>query len=308
MAPCRPSPTPSQTERCRLFTGTATITYSISDGNGGFSIATVKVEVQEEPFVALNPDEPEAVGEDPVETKVTTEVNPILLDTLDEIQDLGSASNTFGLHGIIVTAVNGLQDLNGLAAAEFIGAPGRTRPLTTHEIARLYLDATAIWSGRIEGIWSPEGLTGFSLRYGIGAPVGGVHSEVVVETLVRDETWLIKIHAEGSDADIAEIRYSLANGEPLPGWLDWIGENFLLGKRPADLEQLKLSFTVILTDSTFESHDVRIEAISGEVGSLGCAGKQGGVPTFGEQFASVTRPDDQAIEELGRFLAAKRIR
>ncbi len=289
------------------FSGTATITYSISDGAGGFSIATVKVDVLEEPLVPI---QSEAVSEPepPAGVKTTTGVDPILLDTLDKIEELGSTSNSFGLNGIIISAVNGLQGLNGLAASDHIGAMGQTRPLTTHEIAEAYHDSRSFWSGHNRDNSLPEGFSGFSLRYDIGMPVDGVGSEVIVETLVRAKTLLIKARAEGNDAAIADIHYRLTNGEPLPAWLERMGDGVLLGKQPAGLEQLSLRITVAMIDGTFETHDIRIEATSGEVGLLGEAGGKSAVLTFGQQFTSVTRPDDQAIEEFGRFLAAKRAR
>lgn len=119
---------------------------------------------------------------------------------------------------------------------------------------------------------------------------------------------VLRVGTETSKVPVADIRFTLADGAPLPAWLDRIGDGFLMGRPPTDLEQLMLRVTVVFADGSFESYDVRIETQSGEVGLLSRLQKTGAVPTFGEQFARLLAPthshDD--IAALGTILLVKR--
>ena len=153
--------------------------------------------------------------------------------------------------------------------------------------------------------WDVEGLTGFSLRFNVGVD-GSIDDTVVIESLVREQTMVLRVGTGALKVAVADIRFTLADGAPLPAWLDRIGDGFLIGRPPTDLEQLTLRVTVVFADGTFESYDVRIETQSGEVGLLSRLQKTGAVPTFREQFASISTPSHDDIEALGAAMLTHR--
>ncbi|MFO1170036.1 MAG: Ig-like domain-containing protein [Hyphomicrobiaceae bacterium] len=286
------------------FDGTATITYKISDGHGGFDTATVTVEVVAEPIIPIAPEAPAKVDRPSLEI-VHAPGRPILIDAVDGAQSLGGMASAFELNGIIVSAVNSVGRLNGMAAADYILADGATHPLSVHQTVRLLSAAYAESGHRGPDTWDVEGLTGFSLRFDVGAD-GSSGGTVVIESLVREETLVLRVGTDASKLAVADIRFTLADGAPLPAWLDRIGDGVLIGRPPTDLEQLTLRVTVVFADGSFESYDVRIETRSGEVGLLSRLHKTGAVPTFGQQFATLLTPSGDDVAALGTAFLEKR--
>ncbi len=121
---------------------------------------------------------------------------------------------------------------------------------------------------RAKASGSPLALTGFSLRMNIvdAGSEGSSRSQITVDSLVRDRTLIVQISNNLStpDRSVVEYRVQLSNGAPLPGWLDRVGPDLLLGQRPLDLEEISLRIIVLFSDGGLETKTVKIgQASSG---------------------------------------------
>ncbi len=156
------------------------------------------------------------------------------------------------------------------------------------------------------GTWGPEGMTGFSLRYGAPGTLGGsAESEVlVVESLVRQRTLMINAQALGriSGQAITEFRFVQANGKPLPSWLDEASDGFLIGERPVNVERIEIRVIAVLEDGTTIEKDVVIDTVAGDVKPLASSQRTELPAMFSKQFAAATKLNGAEVEALARVL------
>jgi hypothetical protein len=274
-------------------------------------MATVSITVLD-PFIPR--DEPAGEPDTPpasLPSEPLTADGPVL-EAVHDLLPLPSVTGEIGAHGIVVSAVNQAGSLRGISASDYVGELDAR--------AAVAIDAERIWqiekaagigvdgAGRASAIWTPEGLTGFSLRMGLlGRDLGGSErSEIIIETLVRERTLVVQISDALSDParKVLEYRVMQANGEPLPAWLNRLRGGMFVGERPADVEMLKLRVTVIYSDGSTETKYFEIETVSGELKPLKAGRGAGLAVPFHEQFA-VTEPSAaDAIEELVELLKA----
>ncbi|MEW5964335.1 MAG: Ig-like domain-containing protein, partial [Pseudomonadota bacterium] len=301
------------------FTGIATISYTVSDGRGGMDTALVAVTVRPAPveppvappvgpdFVPLDDERapPEVVATETPRTSLA--VDGMVLDAVRGVDPQRAVANQLSERGMVLTAVNDVETLRGIAGADMVGRNEIAIPLEAWrmwELERLI----ERYDGSHAGAWSDaHGLTGYSLRLGLaGAPDGSEDgSRIVLESLVRDRVLIVEISSSLADHErqVVEYRILQANGEPLPAWLERVGASVLIGQRPADLNALALRITVLYSDGSFETKEVEVDAISGEIEAL--AAKRGAslpVP-FTEQFAVQVPLNDDDVAELARALA-----
>jgi hypothetical protein len=286
------------------FTGVAAITYTVSDGNGGVSTATARVVVAPSVFVELPP----TIITPPYIATVATEtlnVPGLVLDAVQGVNSLNGLSGQLGEHGIVVTAANQASSLNGIAAVGFVGVAGQSVPLQTMQIWQLEQAVGHAGYRKDAAPWDVQGMTGFSLRMNLaGADIGTRQgSQVIIESLVRDRTLIVQISnsigAQGKT--VQEYRFSQANGQPLPAWLDRAGASLLIGQRPANVESFGLKVTVVYTDGTFEEKSVRIETMSGDIQTAPQRDSNLGRP-FWQQFGMIERVTEGGTQELANLL------
>jgi hypothetical protein len=231
-------------------------------------------------------------------------VDEIVLATVNEAAPLSSLSRYTS--GIVVDTVNRVSALDA-GGAGVASVAAVARPLTAHRQLDLW-NSVAVFTKR-PGLLlgEPEGLTGFSLRLGLtrDAVDGGSNSQVIVEALVRDRTLVVQLSTSvESGKRIADMRVLRGDGGPMPGWLERVGANLLIGNRPADVGQVQLRVIVVYEDGTSEEKDVQIESVTGEV-TPRLVGKSGMVPSpFMDRFAEVDPPTDDDRRVLARQLDA----
>ncbi len=253
------------------FNGTATIYYTIRDQDGGTSSAThtVGVSSQDTPSPLPTPQPPTLPPlMDPPRDPV--HVDGIIIETVQKIGSLDGISGRIGTSGIVIETVNGASSLGGIVgvvngemtvAAAAADLPGHTldptAPVTTSAAIDLH------------------GLTGFSLRMDLANPgnSGRTDPQIVIETLVREETLIIQLSSRASSGtnSIADYKVMSADGSPLPTWLDPVNRDLIVGRRPADVEDLLLRIIVVHTDGRTEARNVQIETVSGEIKPLPAA-------------------------------------
>jgi hypothetical protein len=196
-------------------------------------------------------------------------VEGIVLETVRQIGSLGSVSGHISQNGIVVDTVNAVSALGGtptlsdrMTIADAVGPLRATQP-------------TEIWQStprdlanpeRAVAAWDARGLTGFSLRMGLSGG-GSSRSQLIVESLVRDENLIVQLSNSVLDKArrVVEYRVGLPGGARLPAWLDRVGPDLLMGRRPANVERVALQITVVYADRTSETKIVEIEAATGEV-------------------------------------------
>ena len=256
-------------------------------------------------------------GSGPVDTRsaLPTMLAPITLEggstsrivttAVSDIGQLDGLADTLAVQGIVVSAVNHVVSLSGIGSAQANSESGAV-PLTDIRAWQIVETLERVGHSPRGEVWDPRGLTGFSLRInileGVEAPEG--RGQIVVESLVREKVLIVQFSNTHIDAarSVQEFRFSLANGSPLPNWLDRAGPDLLLGQRPANVDFVEIRVTIIFTDGSFEEKYFRIEAISGDIKPL-TSQRQGGIPpSFADQFASFATFDAQDVELLGSIL------
>ncbi len=252
----------------RGFEGTATISYTIRDQDGGTSSATHTVAVAlEEPYSPLPTPQPPGLPPSPEPPREPLHIEGMVIETVQKVGSLDGISGRIGTSGIVIETVNGAGSLGGIGgtfnAETTVAAATVSRPV--HGRESLGPLGTAI-------IGEVHGLTGFSLRMDLASPAnaGRADPQVIIETLVREETLIIQLSStktQGTNA-IVDYRVMSADGSSMPSWLDPIKKDLIVGRRPADIEELLLRVMVIYADGRSETRAIQIETVSGEIKAL----------------------------------------
>ena len=284
------------------FVGSPSFTYTVSDGNGATATATVSVRIDEVVTHVPLPSTPTAPPIDPPKAlPVSIQVSGIVLDAVNDIDHLGSTTGQIGVSGIVIDAVNRISPL-GISTLNITEV---SRPLEPGRLSEIWQGSSALGLGRPYFGGDPEGLTGFSLRMDLSSRElgGSSHSQIVVETLVRDRTLIVQMSNTSTEGGkrVAEYRVLQANGAPIPGWLDRVGSDLLIGQRPADVDAISLKIIVIYADGSFETKTVRIETMSGEINPMPEQRRAEALP-FLQQFAARDQLAGEDWEEVAKAL------
>ena len=166
----------------------------------------------------------------------------------------------------MIDTVNGAGSLGGIGGIingeTTVAAATVSRPVHAVE-----LSGSAATSAGID----VHGLTGFSLRMDLANPgnVGKADPQFVIETLVREDTLIIQLSSRttpGAGAgSVVDYKVLSADGSPMPSWLDPVHKDLIIGRRPADVEELLLRVMVIYADGRSETRGIQIETVSGEI-------------------------------------------
>ena len=101
---------------------------------------------------------------------------------------------------------------------------------------------------------------------------------------------------------IAEYRILQADGAPLPGWLERLSNETLMGERPANIDTISLKVVIIYSDGTSETKSVASETMSGEIKPIAEIRAEQVLP-FTHQFSSAPSVPAEAIDDLAALLA-----
>ena len=252
------------------FIGSATITYTISDGQGGTATAQVFVSVL--PAGATVPSNgvsgpPDLPPSQQPPFAVDTAGEPFILDSLRGLADLDDVSTTLNAHGPILSALNGIRSLDGIAGQPLVigrSLPG-VDPRGETSLDR-YLGFDANRTGADRGL--PE-VEGFSLsmllrpRSGDSAPAG----ELTAQSVLRSGTLTLEFFSvfanQGQQA--TEHRVLQADGRPMPDWLRRAGKDILVGTVPVDLDEVRLKVVAILPNGEAAERNIVVDLSTGEI-------------------------------------------
>jgi Bacterial Ig domain len=254
------------------FSGGVTLTYWVADGEGGHATAHVFVNVTGDDVVVQEPVPSSPVIERPDDTPPGMIVNGAVIDAVHNIHGLGSIAGSIGAHGVIVTAANAIDSLDG--NAEFGAGIATVQRGALDKVRLQQIGETFDVSTRAGNLnsWDVRGATGFSLRFNIGASdiSSGDRVSLILESVVRDRTLIVQFTGLVSDtsAHIVEYRVMQADGKPLPAWMERVGKDLVAGKWPVDQDIVDLKVIALLSDGTTITRDVHIQTNTGEIQPL----------------------------------------
>jgi hypothetical protein len=215
-------------------------------------------------------------------------VDGIVLDTASGISPLGLGALDLKASGIVINTVNSLGQLEGLGTIGYHQAVTGSTVERIRDIERLHAQAFRSFPAGL-GTWDVQSLTGFSVRMDVGLN-GGLDgasqaSQLVVETLIRDRMMFVQISDtldRASGVRVVDYQVLLADGRPLPNWVNAADRGMLLVEVPVGGGTLDLKITARLSDGTDIARSVTIQNASGEVQELQRAAHR--VPLFQEQL------------------------
>jgi large repetitive protein len=311
------------------FAGTEIITYVISDGNGGTATAHVTVTVRAAVIPMIAPSLPELPAR-PANPSPSLHVGGAILNSTNGL-DISIGSPTFVtgdfLHvagqslqnHAVMSAVGQFQPLNGIPSLMQLLSLSGLPPFDQGQgIVEVEIDhLTEMWRTQNSLLqaadgnpsdWGPEGLKGFSLKFGLaqGQNGAGMRERIAIESLLRDRVLMVNVTPFG-DFDgvrVAQLRCTQLNGAALPVWLDEAGNGFLIGERPVDVERIDLTIEAVLEDGTTIRKDVRIDLRTGAINSI-AAERRAELPAiFTRQLRTGQPTGVTDLEAAGRLLKA----
>ena len=293
------------------FVGTDTITYVVSDGNGGFAIASVTIAVSDAGYaekpVIFGFDGPEHTNNQQLAAHdfphegITAE--GAVTDAVFSFGELRSVAAQLGVGGVVMSAANGVRSLNG------VGSLTTSDPIAdTIDAARANDILTNAGFDRGFQEYRIDGLPGFSFRNNVPGNLGGLgpREQILIESLVRNNTLIVQItnSIEPGSKRIVDYRLTQPDGTPLPDWMDRAGKDLLIGRRAANLDQLQLRIEAVYSDSTVVIEEVKIDTATGEIQPLKVGRKGALAPRlFGDQFHAPAMLSPDQIRTLGRAIA-----
>ncbi len=291
------------------FEGMERIAYTISDGNGGFATAYISIYVEPRALVLLGEvfgfEGPERTP-DPVEPEGVIEgmsADGAVVQAVADFGGLSSLAASISEDGIIVQTTNGVRSLGGIG--RFTGERGTIIGETVGNARQFdFSRSPSVARGGTTG--ELEGLTGFSLRSEIRGNLTGFSGgeQLVIESLVRDDVLNLQFSntVTQGQRQIVEYRVTQIDGRPVPGWLERVGGDLMLGERPADVETIELRVEGRFNDGTIVVQEVSIHAVTGEIQPLRQSG--GNAPAlFRDQFRASPMLTPSELEGLGATIA-----
>jgi Cadherin-like domain len=285
------------------FVGLVRITYTISDGQGGFATAYATVLITPNIHVTGTTDVPDPNSTPLVPSIIGITAEGIVVSTVENFGGFNTSSRPLSEHGIVDTVAN---QISGLGGSGDRSNSSRNVIEDTNRVWSLARDLE-LYSGREQGTWDIEGLTGFSLRFTFAEDrITHDTAQVVFESMVRERTLIVRMSSREllAHAHVVEYRVMQADGRALPAWLDRAGPQLLIGERPADAEEIQLRVIAVLSDGTAIEHSIKIQTMSGEIQPLTSGKRADLAPMFSRQIQAELPDRQPAIDGLSWALEA----
>jgi hypothetical protein len=171
-----------------------------------------------------------------------------------------------GAQGAVVSAANAIASLDAHADLTTDNEV-LTELLATDRAARfaeLFGDRFADTSIG----WKPAELAGHSLRKEIAALSPGLtNGGILIETLVRHDQFFLSVRDTfpHDSSVVTEYRFKRSDGRALPDWLIASADGQLAGHRPADINEIELTITAVLSDGPAVPTSVNVQLQTGEI-------------------------------------------
>jgi VCBS repeat-containing protein len=256
--------------------------YTVSDGAGGFSTATVRIDLQPEsvsvptgPAVDMTPqafDDAARLGRVPGLADVSGGADGVLLSSVDHLAGLGGGSG-IEASGAVVGAVNQMQSLQGHRAID--GPQGAIAAVTRGPAWHVPGDGPLMSTDRLsvfEGREMQQRL-GSSLQTAAG--VGDRQALLTIDTEVHRETVQVFFNSQAEGRrSVVEYQFLASDGRPLPSFIETDPGGTLTVKRMPGVDALGVKVRALHRDGGFTDEFIRIDVTTGDVTRLDTAPRE----------------------------------
>ena len=270
------------------FSGLDRFVVQVSDGNGGFDLATVTINVLSEAMIITPPIGMTTAEPSVVPATTADSVGGIVLDAVQQFSGQAGTGIDLSVTGIIMDTVNTIARLEtaGLAsgrAGQDAGPIARIAALS--DLAERARSAFPM----SQGFWDVHALSGYSVRMQVGdfseytSGEGG--ERIVVDTLMRDRIIFVRVSNTlglSSSGSVEAYTVLQADGRPLPGWVQSADDGLLLVQAPMSGGEIDLRIIATLADGSTIERGVSLDLTNGSVEEL--AIDQTPVPLFDQQI------------------------
>jgi Domain of unknown function (DUF4347)/Putative Ig domain/Bacterial Ig domain len=266
------------------YGGPYVIVISVSDGKGGITTMPITLDVSSIPHpIPLIPSAPVAdfgVGvvytpfNDPV--NVTREfgfprisAGGYVVDVVEGISSLGGFTNDINAPGIIDQTVN---DIGGLRNTGTLASVQGAVLSEVHSLRDAQKFTDPARAGSADNLWSVRRPEGFTLRLDVDGSANRAQfnsgHQLVLDSLDRGRSIMVRFVAvSGSSADSHVVSYdtTLANGDPLPGYIKADSNGFMTIEKLASAGNLDLAIRVKLENGSVINWKVSVDLSTGEL-------------------------------------------
>ena len=256
--------------------------YTISDGEGGLSTATVRIELQPEsasvpigPAVNMTPpsfDDSSRLSRIPGLVQGTGGADRVLLDSVDHLAGLGGGSG-IDASGVVVGAVNQMQSLHGRQAID--GAPGAIGAVAHGQDWHLSGDGPLMSTARQSIFEGREVMQWFGSSLQTAAGVGDRQALFTIDTEVRRETVQVFFRSQTEGRrEVVEYQFLGSDGRPLPPVIETDPAGVITVKRMPGVDALGVKVRALHRDGSFTDELIRIDVTTGDVMQLDTAPRE----------------------------------
>ena len=256
--------------------------YTISDGEGGLSTATVRIELQPEsasvpigPAVNMTPpsfDDSSRLSRIPGLVQGTGGADRVLLDSVDHLAGLGGGSG-IDASGVVVGAVNQMQSLHGRQAID--GAHGAIGAVAHGQDWHLSGDGPLMSTARQSIFEGREVMQWFGSSLQTAAGVGDRQALFTIDTEVRRETVQVFFRSQTEGRrEVVEYQFLGSDGRPLPPVIETDPAGVITVKRMPGVDALGVKVRALHRDGSFTDELIRIDVTTGDVMQLDTAPRE----------------------------------
>ncbi len=251
--------------------GPYNVTVSVSDGQGGTVSAKFIITANGQSSGLVNPPLPSgAIANAPTLTTSTPSTidvagtQGIVLQTVNGISRLSSAPSLSASNGIIDSTVNGISILRSSDTARNGSQNGPVAPHLQNSGIQDYGDGAG---GR--QLYEPMPFIGDSaLGSAMFGSSGQEHAAQLygLETIIRDSVLYVEVkNTPGARDTVKSVTASLANGDPLPNWLQTDPRGMIFGHIPAGSEAITLKVMLALKNGLQVTRTVNVTLTTGQI-------------------------------------------
>jgi hypothetical protein len=272
------------------YVGADSFTVLVSDGHGGVTSVTINVTVsatnEDGPHDTL-PQFPDLPNRGPA-PGVGIGEPLIVISTVNGIDDLNGMAG-LGVDGVVLNAVNGVRSLNSL----------EERDLRQGERPSIFNE---MWSD--ERAFDPRHFLGHSASFDLSGD-GGL--DIRLATIRRpDSIAIMLVERQGAFGGGEALTYalSMADGSPAPAWLQRVGPAMYVGHPPADMQTLDLVVSIGLRNGEVLERSVVVDVQTGHVTDKGQTPGDGAAAPGATLFSDQLRKLDAQQARLRAVEAA----
>jgi Domain of unknown function (DUF4347)/Putative Ig domain/Bacterial Ig domain len=266
------------------YKGPYIIVISVSDGKGGITTMPITLDVTSIPHpIPLIPAAPVAdlgVGivytpfNDPI--NVTREfgfprisAGGYVVDVVESISSLGGFTNDINAPGIIDQTVN---DIGGLRNTGSLASVQGAVLSEVHSLRDAQKFTDPARAGSADNLWSIRRPEGFTLRLDVDGTANSAAfnsgHQLVLDSLDRGRIIMVRfvaVSGTSSDSHVVSYEASLANGDPLPGYIKADTNGFMTIEKIATAGNLDLAIRVKLENGSVINWKVSVDLSTGEL-------------------------------------------